>query len=162
MKPIQKKHKFLFWLLLFVVFITPVHVKAVDEQEYQGIEPNEYVQKQIEMNLSKYAEQNNRSANSLPEEQLVLTFEQQEQQEEQDMVAQLFTTPFADDASFVSEVERYELFAEVFSTQSQMAIGETEEEGTFISISTLLIGAVVGLVALLFIWLLPRLNIEQK
>ncbi|TSB44900.1 type VII secretion protein EssA [Alkalicoccobacillus porphyridii] len=160
MKPNRTRHKSLSWLIALVILVAPITVIAADEQEYQRIEPNEYVQKQIEMNLSKYAEQNNRSASSLPEEQLILTFQQEEQQAEDDLWAELFISPISSQASLLNEVERYDLFAEAFSTRSTHA--ENNESGGTVSISVLLIGAVIALVALLFIWVLPKLNEESK
>lgn len=162
MKLKRTRHKVCSWLVATVILVMPVTVIAADEDEYQRIEPNEYVQKQIEMNLSKYAEQNNRSASSLPEEQLILTFQQQEQKAEEDLFAELFISPLGSKATVLNEVERYELFAEAGAFSTRRADGQGEEDGGTVSITALLIGAVIGLVAILFVWVLPKLNEEVK
>ncbi|MDQ0208507.1 type VII secretion protein EssA [Alkalicoccobacillus murimartini] len=148
-------------LLCFFLFGLTFPVSAADELNYERIEPNEYVQKQIELRLSRYAEENTRSASSLPEEQLLLTFEQKELSEEEDLRAELFITPLSGQASLENEIERYKLFSQEMSRNS-MSASQANVESSNLSLSTLLIFVVVALLIVLFIWLIPKINNETN
>lgn len=120
------------------------------------VEPQEYKERQINVDLNYYREDERVRREALSEEQRVLTFTQREMKYFNDVYDQLFHTETIEVNTITAKAERLDLFNGEAEPARQTRT-EQESETGLLQISTILILIVILTIAILMLVVIPRM-----
>ncbi|MEC2071039.1 type VII secretion protein EssA [Alkalihalophilus marmarensis] len=140
-----------FVCLLF--FLLPSLVMAEGDPV---VEPQEYKERQINVDLNYYREDERVRREALSEEQRVLTFTQREMKYFDEVYEELFQTGTIEVNTITAKAERLDLFNGETEPARQSRT-EQESETGIVQISTILIAVVILMIAILMFVVIPKL-----
>ncbi|OLS34918.1 type VII secretion protein EssA [Alkalihalophilus pseudofirmus] len=120
------------------------------------VEPQEYKERQINVDLNYYREDERVRREALSEEQRVLTFTQREMKYFDEVYEELFQTGTIEVNTITAKAERLDLFNGETEPARQSRT-EQESETGIVQISTILIAVVILMIAILMFVVIPRL-----
>lgn len=120
------------------------------------VEPQEYKERQINVDLNYYREDERVRREALSEEQRVLTFTQREMKYFDEVYEELFQTRTIEVNTITAKAERLDLFNGETEPARQSRT-EQESETGIVQISTILIAVVILMIAILMFVVIPRL-----
>jgi type VII secretion protein EssA len=120
------------------------------------VEPQEYKERQINVDLNYYREDERVRREALSKEQRVLTFTQREMKYFGEVYEELFQTGTIEVNTITAKAERLDLFNGETEPARQSRI-EQESETGIVQISTILIAVVILMIAILMFVVIPKL-----
>lgn len=140
-----------FVCLLF--FLLPFLVLAEGDPV---VEPQEYKERQINVDLNYYREDERVRREALSEEQRVLTFTQREMKYFDEVYEELFQTGTIEVNTITAKAERLDLFNGE-TEPARQSRAEQESETGILQISTILIVIVILTIAILILVVIPTM-----